>query len=66
MAGERAGGIERWSGGVRGVLEWWWWSGGGMEWWSGGVVECVRIEVECEVHGIATTSKNSRLTTMGG
>jgi hypothetical protein len=35
------------------------WSDGGMEWWSGGVVECVRIEVECEVHGIATTSKSS-------
>jgi hypothetical protein len=54
------------------AVEWWrdgvveWWSGGVVEWWSGGVVECVRIEVECEVHGIATTSKNSRLTTMGG
>jgi hypothetical protein len=38
---------------------------GVMEWWSGGVVECVRIEVECEVHGIATTSKSSMPTTMG-
>jgi hypothetical protein len=55
--------VECWSGGG-GVVEGW--SGGVVEWWSGGVVECVRIEVECEVHGIATTSKNSRLTTMGG
>jgi hypothetical protein len=53
MSGERAGGGEEG------------WSDGVMEWWSGGVVESVRIEVECEVPGIATTSKNSRATTMG-
>jgi hypothetical protein len=52
--------MERWS---DGAVERW--SGGVVEWWSGGVVESVRIEVECEVHGIATTSKNSRPATMG-